>query len=491
MNQTSLEQLETLTRAGSFAPVVKHLTEINTKKIPRVEIARYANLANRVDFARFTMRVLNPIVRGEEGLLVPANDAEKSEYADALRRMGLVGEAVQIFSEVDSVKHPVVLLRTALCLFNQWKYDEAIPHLEKYRKAVENDAYARRIATLNLAAAYVAERLDERALRLLKPLRNETKAANNQLLYMNTLELMTQVFVRLNAWNAVDDAMAEAAHVATDASTRYARYVRKWKSIADSLKSGVVSQDLYACRAEAETNRDWETIRECDLYISHIARDRKLLEQLYFGTPYPSYRKRILDLVGPDLPQQRDHLWYPGKAPSSPRATIRLSLGAIENGESALETGQVPHRLLILLCRDFYRPLTQGAAFSNLYAGEHFMQQGSTNRVCQSVRRLRAWLEEVAPGLEVEVVDGSYRLRGDGSVGIRVPREPLPLDVRPLEWHAVKLAVDKNLFSKRDVMRVQNCSDSAAKRLLNWALENGRAQTVEWGAKTKYKIVAA
>lgn len=491
MGIPSSEELELLIRAGNFASVTKALKELNTKKIPRAELAIYANLANRVNFTRFTLRILSPIVRGEEGLLNPAADVEKSEYADALRRNGLIEEAMQIFSEVDSRKHPIVLLRMAFCNFMQWKYTAAIPLLENYLRAVSHEDYARRIATINLAAALVTEGGNEVALGLLNPLRDETRNANNKLLHTNCLELMTQVYVRQGDWQKVAETLVDASRAATDDNTIYSRYIKKWRAIAHSLKVKQVHSELYGCREDALRNQEWETVRECDLFIGFISQDRRLLENVYYGTPFPSYRKRILELVGDfELAAAGEYLWSLGTEKSPYTGPILdLAKGGLDGGGPSLEAGQLSHRLLILLCRDFYRPVSQGSAFSNLYPGEHFMQQGSTNRVCQVVRGLRSWLKKVAPDVSLETVNGSYRLQGDGAFNIRVPSELLSLSARELEWNTVRLAIKKDIFSKRDVMQAQNCSDSAAKRLLRWAVEVGRVQTVEWGAHTKYQVM--
>src|SRR5437879_3767278 len=124
MNFQSLDELknlENLVRSGQLTKVTSALKRLNSAKIPREHLARYANLANRVGLSRFAFRILNPIMRGEKRIAHEPMDQEKIEYAGALRRLGLIDEAMHFLQSLDSDMHPVVLLQMGFCLISEWR----------------------------------------------------------------------------------------------------------------------------------------------------------------------------------------------------------------------------------------------------------------------------------------------------------------------------------------------------------------------------------
>jgi len=483
----SLAELEALVPAGQLNLVVKALQDMNLKQIPRKDLSRYANIANRVGQFRIAYRILSRVIRQQSESADSASSAEWVEYAEALRRMGLIAEAQRILAKLDATEMPLVHLRRAYCLVNQWKYGEAIPHLETYLSAVDPKEYAYLVAAVNLAAALVVERKDKEAFDLLDRLIFEARSAGRNLLYINCLELKAQLHIRQGNFDFADQALEEAFSVSSDPQTRYSLFLRKWQAISKSLRLGAVHPELLDCRKSATEKEDWETLRECDLYIGFLNSDLKLLGHVYFGTPFPSYRQRILDIAGAKFTPGRSFLWNPSGHESADEIFDVLHGKMDGSNTMALERGQLMHRMMTLLTADFYRPLSMGTAFSELFPHEQFSQLGSTNRVCNVIRRLRQWMAKGNNQFSIEENQGCYRLTAVPGVALRVYAEIEQVSSEQIKWEEVRGQLSPGPFSREDVLRTLGCSVSTAKRFLRWAIDSGKVEVLGDGPRRRYR----
>ncbi len=483
----SLSDFEALIQAGDFSAVAKTLRTMNMKQIPRTQLARYAHIANRAHQGIVAHRILQPVVRPEGKILLPPSDAEKLEYAEALRLMGVISEAVKVLSEINFSSMPIVDLRTAFCLMTQWQYAEAMPYLQRYIQNADPKEYSYTIAKVNLAACFVAEREDDDGLKLLELLIADTKSAGHNLLHGNCLGLAAQIFIRQGRFDQADQTLDEALRSFSDQRMKFSLYLRKWRAISRSLRMKSVHPDLYECRNLALREKDWETQRDCDLYIGFLRGDEELIHHVYFGTPYDSYRKRIVDLVGENFNPPPTYIWDPLKDGHT-GGILDVLDGRMDGSNVSLETGQLMHRLLLLLCSDFYRPLSIGTAFSELFSHEQYSQQGSSNRIPQIVKRLRDWFKQNDGLFSIQEDKGSYRLHVNAPVGIRVQLESPELSLQLVTWKKVSTQVQDETFSRREVIQALNCSQASANRLLRWALKSGQAQAIGAGRQRKYRM---
>jgi len=482
-----LLKLEELVRAGDFASVKKILHDTNSRKIHREHLGHYANIANRVDQPRFAHRILQNIVRANKPTKNPASENEKIEYAEALRLMGLNEEAKKILNEIDPSQYPIVHLRMAFCFIVKWKYAEAIPCLENYIHLTDPKNYMHLVARVNLAAALINQRRYEDALSLLLQLEKETKIGQHRLLNANCLELMSQVFIRQNLFEHADRTLEEATKLMGDSPSRFSLYLKKWKAISQGQQTNSVPRELLECRQIASQNMDWETVRDCDLYVAYLSKDQALLNQVYFGTPYGVYRKKIIDLLDGKMQVPATYIWS-SKGSEPPAEVFDLVAGRNTVSEVQLEIGHLTHRLLILLCSDFYRPLSICSAFSELFPEENFSQTGSANRVIQIVKRLRIWASKNGNPFTIEEQDGYYRLKMAANQGVLVPQEMPALSLQSVTWKMISSRLQlTTLFSKQDVVKNLECSKASAERILRWAVENGQVNVIGDGPQRKYR----
>lgn len=187
------KDLDNRIRLGKAREVVHILHKLNTAKIPRDLLAEAANIARRAGIPLFAVRLLNPIVRNQEGLIHPATLREQAEYAVALTRIGVVTEAKKILESLSSDTDPMISLYRAYAAFAQWDSKSAIRHLEEFVVSPGVDDYMRLVGQVNLASGLIGASQYSGAGDLLEDLRGKTLVAGHDLLYGNCLELSSQL----------------------------------------------------------------------------------------------------------------------------------------------------------------------------------------------------------------------------------------------------------------------------------------------------------
>lgn len=484
LNEHLLDELEALIRSGRFGRAQWILRRLNLKKVSRRHACAVANFARRVNRCSISVKLLNPVVRcPPHASFKPASLSERVEYAESLRRLGAVSEASQILESVDPEEAPQALLHSALCLFSQWRYGDGIPLLEKYIEAPGLSDYARLVGLVNLASAYIHEDVEKKAHRLLCRLRLETKEKGFTLLYGNALELSAQLEFARKDYRAALDFLDQASTSLREAGEIEHLWVAKWRAVVKSFAAGKALPELYEIRTRASEAGHWETLRDCESYIARLERDSALVSKVYFGTPYPSYRRNLLESV---------KSWYeppltfviPGKR--RPKRTLDVATGFFEDGCEGVSIGQAPHRLLMLLSRDLYKPLPLVAAFSQLFPDECFNPASSPARIHQIVKRLRGTLAKAGTGIEVLESGGAYSLVLKGSTALRLSQTRTPLSTREIQLELLREKFGEGLFSVSEAIELLGASTSTAQRLLRWAVEKGRLGVSGAGPKRRY-----
>jgi hypothetical protein len=482
-----LAQIEELIRKGEFQEAEKLLRRARPSKIRRQDACAIANAARRVDLPLIAVRILNPIVRPEDQLQAPATDFEKIEYAECLRRLGIIHEAWQILQTVSPKDHPQVLLHQTFCLFNQWNYKDAIALLKDYSQDPRLPLYARLVGKVNLAAAFIYEERIEEADHLLAELRRDTQALDHKLLHGNCLELSCQLRLLQKEWTAAIEFIEESTRILNLAGKMQSLIARKWLAIAHSFQDSDRIGEITEIRDKAFRTRHWETMRDCDFYLARLTGNQDLFRHLYFGTPFESFRQRILRTADHGFSLPDHYLWSQARQPA---VTLNLVDGHIKGPwpGRALSLGQSVHRFLMLLARDFYRPLPVLSAFAGLFPDEYINPLTSANRVHQVVLRSRQWLKENHFPAEIEEIDGAYRLVLKDKAAVRIELLPPESGSRDLQWSRLKSHFQERFFSIREAADLMDCSISSAQRILRWGLQKDEVKKTGRSSDIRYQI---
>ena len=420
-----IAELEAKIRSNRVGEVHEAINALGFADIPRVHAAKMANLALRSGALFWAIRLLNPIVRSNSAG-VKASAEELAEYGFALNRIGAQAEAERVLTEIANQPLPRVQVYLAAIRANAWDYEGAKTCFERYLLFTELTPYERRIGKLNLANALIGtgESYDE-AARLLAELREELAKEENKLLLGNSIELSAQLAVKRGEHEECAKWIEEGRRIFPGVDSIFSLFFLKWQNISKMKRGLGDSHQLMAeVRSEAERLQHHETIREADFYLALETKDENLFNKVYFGTPWPNYRERLLKMK-PEGVMLWSHFDHSPSGKSSTMLQVN-ALGATA-GETKTKSGQLLHRMLVALTSDLYRPLWVAAAFTQLFPDEYYQPESGPKRVHQAVFRLRKWFDEAGLPLDLEDKNGRYSLiwrdactlrleRGDGRV---------------------------------------------------------------------------
>lgn len=483
--ELKIESIEKLIREGEFTGARVHLREIPVTSVPRDSLVRFANLANRSQEFDLSLRALHRIVRGDPRLVGNPTDLEKMEYAFVLRKVGAVGEALSLAESVNANSHPKALYHIASCRISMWDYLTAVPLLKEYIGLLPVDDYHRQVAMMNLVAALIqCDQLHEAEL-LLGELQETLKQQSLKLLLGNSFELKAQLHLRQKNWALARESAQKSLELLPQSRTTSGLFARKWEAIVECLETGKTAPITRVKKLATELSH-WETVRECDFHKAVAKQNQKRLRYLYYGTPFPSYRDKILQRSesGLDLP---DLVFWNGSQLKKEKLLIHLMEARC--GDRELSPGKALHRLLIALCRDFYKPLNPVTAFGLIFPDEYYSPT-ALNRIHQLVKKLRGWLEKSDAAISIETVGSSYRLKFESPSCIAVPRLPMDMSPKELEFQKVQSIFSGRTTSASEVRENLNLSFGKVNGLLNWAVENNRVEKSGNGRMTRYKFSA-
>ncbi|MBI4403235.1 MAG: hypothetical protein HY537_03700 [Deltaproteobacteria bacterium] len=471
-----LDSAQASLKAGELGAARRLLQSVHPGQLSRDHIAYFASLCRESGLLDLSLRALHNFIYPQTSNQPPASDAERMIYAATLIKVGAITEGLGILEGVSAGKNPKVLFYRAHGLIAQWEYETSIPVLSQYIQSsgiTESDIF---LGKLNLAAALVHERLADKAEGLLQELR-KCASINFPLYHGATLELSAQNAITARDYKTAQVYLKEAEGQTEDPQSQQAFFIRKWKAVVRLLTQNKPNRAAFqTVRDEAVCRKHWETVRDCDFYWAVATRDRNLLNKLYFGTPFPSFKKRFSKELTFKFEFSNHYDWQisPGKGQVQTFLCER----------SSLEDKPVLYRLARLLTSDFYRPFSIGSLFSSVYLEEYYNVNTTPNRVHQLVHSLRTWFNENQIPLSVVSKKSLYKLIGKRPCKLRIP----------CSWEgsgksAWLSQLQNDVFTIQDVMYISGSPKRTANRLLAKEIVKGTVRRTGAGKNTHYTVV--
>jgi hypothetical protein len=476
---------ETDLRRGLLPAVVRRLQRLRLNHIPRERRVPLANIARRAHCYELSLRIITPSVRDAyDG----AGPDELLAYAAGLQRLGVIEEAITLLRAIDPQRTPAALLQSALCEMARWDYTAAIPYLKAYRDTA-NDDYQRLVAGVNLAAALAAvDDLDGSLIEVERGLRAAAGDSHRRL-RANLLEIRAQVEIARGDFKTARINLDGAGAALGTASSQDLLFIQKWRAVAAALETSDPGP-LRTWRLEAVRQNEFESVREADLFLLRIEFSRPLFEHLYAGTPFPSYRERLIKTLAQEAPAAP----YRWGAPQGP--ALDLASGRLSDGGPRLQ----PKLQLLVegLVRDLYRPATTGALFARVFPGERFDIFTSPNRLHQLLWRLRDWISRFDVPLTLTRACGGFRLEPGPSFALAFTTAADAVEAADgdgtataLQFRRLRAALEKQtVFRAADVEHCLACSRSSAQRLTRWGLKQGHLTRHGRGSSCVYRFAA-
>lgn len=484
------DRIDRLIREGQGDEARKLIESLAKGKLPRAEAATVASLAERVSLPLVGVRLLNPYVRPERRSPVVPTDEEKAVYAYCLTRIGAADEALALLADIPRQGFPRASFYLAAAHMHRWEYEEALPLLSGYVKARSLTEYQRLVGRVNLAAVLVYLREFRKASYLLHDLLYDTGVRNLTLLHGNCLELAAYNCLVHGKLAEAERFLDRSEALLERTASRERLYLKKWKAILALVRSKGDAASLAALaevRREARAKADYETLRDCDRFEAVVRSDAKLLAHVYFGTPYESFRKRLLFDFGAKASLPAVYDWAPVQ--SGKRAPVLDPARGETDGGAKLKPGGTLHRLAVILTSDFYRPFRIASLFGALFPDEIYNPASSPPRVHQAIKLLRKWLADARLPLDIIGESGFYRVEASGPCLIRVTL------ARPTDKNAVQLTKLREkwpggAFAVREAAAHLGVSERTALRILENGMKSGSVTRSGTRARARYQFAA-
>lgn len=236
------------------------------------------------------------------------------------------------------------------------------------------------------------------------------------------------------------------------------------------------------------------------ILLAIATKSPKIVEHLYFGTPYETYRRKLLSKLGLSLDDLPDAFaWRLGTAKKVQK--INIQTGENSATDLFLNDGQVPQRLLKVLASDYYRPRRMMEMFDFVFPGEFFSPKFSVDKIHQGLKRLRADLLLAKVPLLIEERSGFYQLSGKdkNSVEIICPRHDRPQSTKSFlvrrqdaRIQALLKKTKQNFtdhdFTASDFAQLNKTSERSALRYLKYGVEKGWLKRTGKARFVRYKI---
>lgn len=501
-------EVEGLIRGGQRDQARAVLQKLKGKKIPRARSCEMADLARRAGLLPLALQIMMPILRPKVPLDTPPTNQEISCYAIILLGFAASLEALELLESGDPDDLDILLAK-AFAYMNRWDYQSATEHLRRYLELGAKPShkskvspYQLMIAKVNLAASLVATAKTQEGKTLINEILQVTFDEQWNLLHKNSLEIGSQLAIQDRDWRLASDLLKRASEQSEGVYNTDDVFVKKWKAIALIEKEGATPEALAALsqiQSEAARNGHWETIRDCDYHKALALKDEKLFLQVYFGTPFQSYRDRIAKRAEGWIKIPSTYVRQMNSEPSN--RVFDLIKGEESLGPAKLKPGKSLFNALSTLVSDFYRPFVIGNLHAAVFPGEHFNPISSPRRISFLLHRLRDWFQENEMPLQIEFSKEGYRLKSEGPYAFQLV--PLGQDkaqsqnktegdpahyvvmINKLreEWPATP-------FTAIDVASRLGISERSARYFIRWALERNQLHRLGSGRSTQYKMAA-
>lgn len=490
-----ISDIDKLIKLGRMAEVRRSLRSLSPKGIPRNWAAIVARLARRARLNYLVLRILGPLMESKFILDAPATDEEIALYGGSLIRVGARRQGLQLLLHLDDQKNPEIIMYKVDAFFSEWNYKQAIPLLKRYLKHESITDYQKLVGRLNLAAAFAFEGQNGYARDLLSHIRADSQFKGHRLLYANALEISAQISLAEKKFDQANSELLLAFGSMQEQEGIYPYFVQKWQALSNFLQNPESKENLLqliTLKEKAKEMKEWESIRQIDFFQALAKADKKLYLHLMVGTPYLNYR-RVLEkkFIGPTLvPKQ--YLLKLNSSETFPANTLDVDQGMFL--KSKISARSLTHRLLILLFRDFYRPLPVGEAFSLLYPAEYFNPETSPEKVRDLTRRLLRWFIEQKIPLTIRIDKKAIVIYPLGPIHILLStrnRQDAILNSQASGWGLRELKENFRFqwFSSNEAASFLKVSKRTALRNLKKISLAKEMQTRGSGREKKYRLV--
>lgn len=481
LGKINLKDLEQLARDNQWKQVEEGLRKMDRRYLLDDSIIHLAQMARRSYQLSLALFLLKPLVLNAHGdLNFTAKKRALSEFAVCQVMLGGKDIAHKILSQLN-LDESEELFAWVTYHFSNMDYFQAIPYLESYIDKVD-DPYKKAIGEINLCASLVFIEDFESAESRIKKLQEYLKQNNYQLLYANSLELLGQLYVKMELFDKAEPLLREAIKKMVD-SPLYSLFVNKWLLVSEIAKGAVSESQILNFADQAKNLEHYQSVRESLFYWAYYSNNSKLLEKLEYGTPFFSYRQMMQRKAQGMSPvghcswngQWFDHHWESQlRIESQPLTGLRLS----KLEQSVLEN----------LMADFFEPTKVGSLFYKVYPDEYFDPTYSVAKTYKLIQRLNRKLAKNGVGISIASSKQRYQLNFQNGWMIEKPHPNLKNQKTSDRELRLLSLYNGQPFSREELMQDFSLSKSSALRWLKELLNKGAVEKIGQGPGAFYVL---
>jgi hypothetical protein len=455
-------ELDDLTKKGQRQLVLERLSFcVKNTKIPREQLARFAQIASRNNAHLTTLKILaSEILQMQESRKVTLNSIINT-YANALQFIGAIPEAKKILTYGD--ESPEKILTKSFILFSEWKYEQAVPLLKKYIRSTQITSYQRLVGYINLLASYST--LSELAkaqdlIELVEPLFAEHPTAN--ILKGNFNEIKAQIYLLAKKASLASESLTLARALLEPYGGRYLLFVEKWEALWIAEKDPALGIDeLKKVRKKAVDLNSFETIRDCDFHRARLMKNQAAIERILMATPTNAYRNK--NIKAHNMP------FKAGAFFSCQLQDLLLPAGPVDFAfeEILLKLNRTERIVAQTVFNDLYRSPRLGTLFSSLYPDEYFDPYTSPSRVRNAVKRLNQSLAHLKVPVAFEFKRGQLKVRTPEHLTISLPQRALYSLEQDLLYNLIRTHFKGRSFTEKMVQERFELNKNKTQRLFN------------------------
>ena len=483
--EVALNDLEKLLRSGQHLVVRKKLSKWDISKVPRRFFVRIADVSRRAKKPSISLKVLYPIIRGDEFTQSAATDGELLEYAATLQSIGATREAYKILENLTSLENPRAYLYLGINHIKHWEYSQASSFFENYLKCEITD-YQKLVGKVNLLSCFVYEERYKESEFLIDEMQEVLLKKEHLQIKATVLETQAQMLFKQSLFRETENCLHEAQKLLKGSGSQRLFFIQKWQILLQAKKNKNPKL-IKNLRELAFGLRNWETVRDCDIHLASFNGDFNRLCHVYFGTPYKSLREKILIRYEKNISIPEEFLLKNEIESDYSGTSLSLIDGPV------VDMGPTLYKLLLRLTLDFYRPVPLCHLHAEVYAGEHFDPYSSPNKVHQIIRRLRAWFKANGVPLGIEESRSFYKLIFLKPYAIRLSqnREQSCLENEKInpKLDLLQKLYGTNLFSAKQAREKLDIPLVTMSRIMKQLLEEGRVERVGRGPQTLYRLL--
>lgn len=479
------QKLQELIVTGQHQECRKELESLNPKKIPRPWAHSFGELAFRIHFHLFSLKIMHRFIHPDTPFADPATDKEKMIYASALYSLGSIKESLSLLETINPIIEPESLFYKALAGFYDWNYKEGIPFLKNFIASQTITPYRRLLGKINLAAAYVSIHDWTSSDTLLEELKKDCEHTDAKSFLGYCYEIQAQSkFFREKYDEAIEDLLKSQSILQSQGGV-YLLFVEKWILLARLMKNPGPKeiQALRLFRHQALELGQWDTVRECDLFESIACRNESLFKKIIFGSPSESYRRRARQLYGENIKPIGRFTWELFSKEFSTKENIET----FDPYKEKLFKKAILLQVFQALTQDFYKPFTLGNLFQRVFPEEKFNPFSSPPRLLQLLKRLNSWFMETNLPLRVHFKKSEFQLISLSPIAIVIQRGK-EFSSDEGKFLELKTHFALKSFTASEVAKVLMVSKFTVQKLLNTALNNGRLERTGKGRNIRYRF---